>query len=66
MQTAALYTSGVVFAAVAVGHAARLATDFEISVAGIVVPVWVSLPGALIAAALAAWMVLAARRAQAG
>ena len=34
MQKAALYTSGVVFAAVAVAHVARLATGFEIVVGG--------------------------------
>ena len=62
MQKAALYTSGVVFAAVAVAHLVRLATGFEIVVGGIIVPVWVSFLGALIAALLAAWMVAAARR----
>ena len=62
MQKAALYTSGVVFAAVAVAHLVRLATGFEIVVSGIIVPVWVSFLGALIAALLAAWMVVAARR----
>ena len=62
MQKAALYTSGVVFAAVAVAHLVRLTTGFEIAVGGIIVPVWVSFLGALIAALLAAWMVVAARR----
>ncbi len=62
MQKAALYTSGVVFAAVAVAHLVRLATGFEIVVSGIIVPVWVSFLGALIAALLAAWMVVTARR----
>lgn len=62
MQKAALYTSGVVFAAVAVAHLVRLITGFEIVVGGIVAPVWVSFLGALIAALLAVWMVAAARR----
>ena len=62
MQKAALYTSGVVFAAVAVAHVARLATGFEIVVGGAIVPVWVSFLGALIASLLAVWMVAAARR----
>ncbi len=59
MRMAALYTSGVVFAAVAVIHAVRLATGIEIVVGGVVAPVWVSFPGALIAALLAVWMAVA-------
>ncbi len=62
MQKAALYTSGVVFAAVAVAHLARLITGLEIIVGGVVAPLWVSFPGTLIAALLAIWMVVAARR----
>ncbi len=62
MQKAALYTSGVVFAAVTVAHVVRLTTGFEIIVGGAIVPVWVSFLGALIAALLAVWMVAAARR----
>ncbi len=61
MQKAALYTSGVVFVAGAVGHGVRLTTGVEI-----VVPVWLSFPGALIAAWLAVWMAVGARRSQAG
>ena len=44
MQKAALYTSGVVFAAGAVAHGVRLTTGVEIVVDGVVVPVWVSFP----------------------
>lgn len=62
MQKSALYTSGAVFAAVAVAHLVRLATGFEIVVGGVIVPVWVSFLGALIAALLAVWMVIATRR----
>jgi hypothetical protein len=62
MQKAALYTSGIFFAAGAVGHLVRLATGFEIVVGGVTVPPWVSFPGTLVAAALAIWMVAAARR----
>jgi hypothetical protein len=40
----------------------RLIAGFDIVVAGIVVPVWVSFPGVLIAAVLAVWMVVAAQR----
>ena len=61
-QKTALYTSGAVFAAVAVAHLVRLATGFEIIVGGAILPMWVSFLGALIAALLAVWMVFAARR----
>ncbi len=62
MQKAALYTSGAVFAAVAVAHVVRMITGFEIVVAGTILPMWVSFLGALIAALLAVWMAVAARR----
>ena len=62
MQKAALYTSGIFFAAGAVGHVVRLTKGIEIVIGGFAVPVWVSFPGALIAALLAVWMVVAARR----
>jgi hypothetical protein len=62
MQKAALYTSGVIFAAGTVGHVVRLITGFEIIIGTVVVPAWVSFPGALIAALLAVWMVVAAQR----
>lgn len=62
MQKAALYTSGAFFAAGTVAHLVRLITGFELVVDKFVVPVWVSVPGALIAALLAAWMIVAARR----
>jgi len=62
MQKAALYTSGVFFAAGAVAHVVRLTTGYEIVVGGIVVPMWTSFPGALAATLLAIWMAVAARR----
>ena len=62
MQKAALYTSGVVFAVVAVGHVVRLITGIEIVVGGVLLPVWVSFLGALFAALLAVWAAVAARR----
>lgn len=62
MHKAALYTSGIFFAAGAVAHLVRLTTGMEIVIGGLVVPVWGSAPGALIAALLALWMVVAARR----
>jgi hypothetical protein len=62
MQKAALYTSGVIFAAGAVFHVVRLIAGFEIVVGGLGVPFWGSFPGALVGASLAVWMVVAARR----
>ncbi len=62
MHKAALYTAGAIFAAVAMGHAARLIKDIEIMIGGAMVPVWVSFPGMLVAALLAVWMAVAARR----
>jgi hypothetical protein len=62
MQKAALYASGVFFTVGAVAHVVRLATGFEIVIAGIVVPLWLSFPAVLIAALLAVWMLVAARR----
>jgi len=62
MQKAALNTAGVFFAVGAAAHLVRLIIGFEIVVAEIAVPVWMSFPGALIAAALAVWMLVAARR----
>ena len=62
MQKAALYTSGAFFAAGAVGHLLRLTKGIEIVIGGVIVPLWVSFPGVLIAALLAVWMVVAARR----
>ncbi len=62
MQKAALYTSGVVFAAGAVAHGVRLITGIEIVVNGVVVPVWMSFPVAFIVALLAVWMAVSARR----
>ncbi len=58
----ALYTAGTIFAAAAVGHLVRLFAGFEIAIGGIFIPVWGSFPAALISAALAVWMVVAARR----
>lgn len=62
MQKAALYTAAAIFAAGTIGHLVRLIAGFEIVIAGLVVPVWVSFPGVIIAALLAVWMVVAARR----
>jgi hypothetical protein len=62
MQKAALYTAGAIFAVIAAGHLARLIAGFDVVIGGVVAPPWVSLPGAIVAALLAVWMVIAARR----
>lgn len=62
MQKAALHVSGAIFAIGTIGHALRLITGFQLVIDGLVVPVWVSIPGALIAALLTVWMLAAARR----
>ena len=58
----ALHAAAVVFGAIAALHLLRLVDGTEITVGGTVVPVIVSLPFGLALGALAAWMVLAARR----
>ena len=62
MPKAALYVAGVIFTIAAVCHLLRMVVGFDVIVAGNVVPMWVSLPGLIVAAVLAIWMVLAARR----
>ncbi len=62
MQKAALYTAAAIFAIGALGHVVRLANGFAIMIDGFAVPLWVSVPGVLIAGLLAIWMVTAARR----
>lgn len=66
MQKAALYTSAAFFTVGAIAHLVRLIVGFEIIISGIVVPIWASIPGVLIAALLAAWMAAAARRSYTG
>ncbi len=62
MQKAALYTCGAIFAVATVFHLVRLATDIQIVIGGIVIPVWASVPAAIITAVLTIWMVVAARQ----
>ena len=61
-QKRALHVAAVVFGAVAVLQPLRLVAGTDITVGGTVIPVFVSLPAGLALGALAAWMVLAARR----
>ncbi len=62
MQKRALYAAALVFGAVAVLHLLRLVAGTAFTVGVTEIPVIVSLPVGLALAALAAWMVLAARR----
>ncbi len=58
----ALHAAAVVFGAIAALHLLRLVAGTEITVGDTEIPVIVSLPFGLALGALAAWMVLAARR----
>jgi hypothetical protein len=62
MPKAALYTAGVIFALVSALHWLRSALGSEITIGGSAFPVSGSLVLGLVAAALAAWMILAGRR----
>ena len=65
MQKVALYVSGGFFAVGAAAHLVRLIAGFDLVIAGIAVPVWMSFPGVTFATLLAAWMFLAAREGEA-
>ncbi len=62
MPKAALYTAAAIFTLVTAAHAFRLFTGLKIIIGEIDVPGWVSIPGVAVAALLAIWMVLSARR----
>ncbi len=62
MHKPALFTAGAVFAVVAFVHVVRFFLATEIVVDGAVVPVFVSLPVAVVSGLLTAWMIVAARR----
>jgi hypothetical protein len=62
MQKPALYTAAAIFALVALAHLIRFIADADIVIGATAVAVWISLPVGVAAAALAVWMVAAARR----
>lgn len=62
MPKAALYTAGAVFAVVSALHGVRYALGGEITIGGTAFPLSGSLIAGIAAAALAAWMILAARK----
>ncbi len=57
MQRAVLYLVGVVFLLVSAAHVVRLILQVEILINGWILPLWASLPGALVALLLA-WLCL--------
>lgn len=61
MRKAALYAAAILFAIGALVHLVRLLIGFQIVVDTFRVPVWVSLPGAVVGGLLAIWMIAAAR-----
>jgi len=56
MNNTALKVAGVVFLLVAVFHLLRLIFRWEVMIAGVMVPGWVSLIAFLAAMALSVWM----------
>lgn len=63
MRKTALCTAGTLFALVALAHLVRYLLAVEVTIGGTVVPVFPSLPIAIVLAALAGWMFIEARRA---
>ncbi len=63
MPKTALFTAGVIFAVVSALHLVRYFLGSEVSIAGTAFPVSGSLIGGIVAAVLAAWMIIAGRKA---
>jgi hypothetical protein len=61
-KNSALIAAGVVFAIVAAIHLSRLATKFQVVVAGCEIPIWANIGGFVIAGLLAVWMFAAAKQ----
>jgi hypothetical protein len=61
--TAYTLISGLLFAVVAMAHAARLLLGWNITVDGVAVPMWVSWAGLAVPALLALWAFALYRRA---
>ena len=63
MQQTALYTSAVIFALVSLAHWVRLFLGVEVIIGrSTSIPMWLSVVAGLVSAALAVWMVMAARK----
>lgn len=62
VQRPALYTAAAILAAVALAHWLRFFLQTEIIVGGFAIPVLWSLPAAIIATLLSAWIFIVGRR----
>lgn len=58
----AFYTSGFVLAIGSIGHGVRFFAGIEVAVAGVIVPMWVSLLSMVVGGLLAIWITIGARR----
>jgi len=63
MQQVMLYIAGMVFVLVAIAHIMRLLLEVEIVMSGWVLPLWVSVAGAVVPVILA-WLCFRAARRQ--
>jgi hypothetical protein len=61
-----LYISGVFFLVIATLHLLRLAAGWEMRLAGLAVPVWMSVPGLIFTGVMAVWGILLAVRTRSG
>jgi len=62
MKKIAFYTSGILLAVGSIGHGLRFFASIEVVVAGVIVPLWVSLLSMIVGALLAIWIIVGARR----
>ncbi len=62
MKKVAYYTSGFLLAIGSIGHGVRFFAGIEFVVAGILVPMWVSLPSMIVGGLLAIWITVGAWR----
>ena len=51
-----LRVAGLIFALVCLAHLPRIAAQVEIQIGGRVIPMWPSVVGAIVAAALSVWL----------
>jgi hypothetical protein len=62
MKKAAYYASSLMLAAGSAGHGVRFFAGIDVAIAGIIVPMWVSLPSMIIGGLLAIWITIGAWR----
>ena len=56
MKDTALKVAGIIFFVVAIMHLLRVALQVEVTIAGYVLPMWVSILGFVVPLLLAVWM----------